>query len=731
MTISIWRYSHLLLAIISSLFLLVASITGVILAVEPVAHQAKSFDVRDLEKVSLATTLEAVKSEYDEVFSLEVESSGFVKASVLTADFETANFYIDPVSGKALGVVQERPAIYNFATNLHRSLFLKSVGRFFVGFVSLLLILIAVSGTFLLVQRQGGIRRVFSKVQKDYFELRYHVILSRLLLIPILIVAITGVYLSAEKFNLLPEASVTHTSTTLLPNSDTSQDPSELKVFKNITLSSVRSVDFPFSDDPEDYYQIALKDKEIRVNGQTGEVMSSVDYPFVALASRYSLMLHTGEGNVLWSLVLLLASASILFFMYSGFVMSLKRLKKSKHLKISYKKEDSEYVILVGSETGTAYEFANKLFKSLTSMGKAVYITELNNYAKFEKAKHLIVVTSTYGDGDAPTNARKFETNFGTIEQPNNISYSVVGLGSTSYPHFCEFAIKVDSILQQAKGFHPSLPLHKINNGDASALSKWTQEWSKEVDLPIQISSSEEQLKEIEKMSFTVVERTEINLDDTFLLLLKPNRNTKFTSGDLLCVFPEETGYSRQYSIAKIGNNILLSIKRHKFGTCSSYLSKLEEGDQIMASIEHNHQFHFPKKGKSVVLIANGTGIAPFLGMLVENKTTTIHLFWGGRTLESGHIYSDYFNRITTHNNSANIHKCYSREENGMYVQDLITQKKDVILNCINASGTIMICGSLAMQNDVLDALEEMLISTPDLDVESVKRSGRLLMDCY
>jgi len=134
MTISIWRYSHLLLAIISSLFLLIASITGVILAVEPVAHQAKSFDVRDLEKVSLTTTLEAVKSEYDEVFSLEVESSGFVKASVLTADFETANFYIDPVSGKALGVVQDRPVIYNFATNLHRSLFLKSVGRFLIAY---------------------------------------------------------------------------------------------------------------------------------------------------------------------------------------------------------------------------------------------------------------------------------------------------------------------------------------------------------------------------------------------------------------------------------------------------------------------------------------------------------------------------------------------------------------------------------------------------------------------
>jgi len=172
MTISIWRYSHLVLALASSLFLLIASVTGCILAIEPIQHQAKAYAVQDLDEVSLATAITGLKSNYDEVFSMQIESSGFVKASVLTAQMETLDVYIDAQTGKQLGEVQERPAIYSFATNLHRSLFLKSIGRFFVGLISLLLLMIAITGLLLLAQRQGGFKRLFSKVQKDYFELQ-------------------------------------------------------------------------------------------------------------------------------------------------------------------------------------------------------------------------------------------------------------------------------------------------------------------------------------------------------------------------------------------------------------------------------------------------------------------------------------------------------------------------------------------------------------------------------
>ena len=730
MTISIWRYSHLALAIASSLFLLVASVTGVILAVEPIAHQTQGYAVENLEDVSLATTISSLRENYDEVFSVEVESSGFVKASVLTEDLETLDIYINPKTGEKLGEVPKRPEIYSFATNLHRSLFLKSIGRFFVGLVSLLLLLISVTGIFLLAKRQGGFKKFFSKVQKEYFEMRYHVILSRIFFIPIIILALTGVYLSAEKFELLPNTSVEFQTNHISTESPTFENISEIPFFNETKLSEVRKVDFPFSEDPEDYFNIALKDREIQVNQATGAIIASAEYPFVMLASRLSFVLHTGEGSVLWSIILLLASASIIFFMYSGFVMTLKRRKKVATTSAMPDKDECEYIILVGSETGSTFDFARRLYNAMNALGKQVFMTELNNYSTYAKAKNLIILTATYGEGESPTNARKFETLFKNIVQPDKINYSVVGFGSLEYPSYCQFAIDVDSLLRAQNEFTPVLPLYKIDNSDFTDFQKWAKKWGEATDIHLQIEPPK-QKKKLKQLPFEVTQRTELNIDDTFLLRLKPKRNINFTSGDLLSVFPNGDETIRQYSIAKMGDEILLSIKKHEFGRGSNYLFKLQKGEIIKASVETNQHFHFPKKTNSAVLIANGTGIAPFLGMRDEHRNTSIKLLWGGRFMDSFNIYESILNIEKLKNRNISFHKCFSREGNKQYVQDLVVQQSEFIIETLKNNGTIMICGSLSMQHGVLDVLEKMLQEKSDISLDSIVNSEQLKMDCY
>ena len=107
-------------------------------------------------------------------------------------------------------------------------------------------------------------------------------------------------------------------------------------------------------------------------------------------------------------------------------------------------KDECEYVILVGSESGTAFDFAQRFYNGLTQVGKKVYLTELNKYSVYAKAKNIIVFTSTYGEGEPPTNARKFPAIFSTVTQPNAIAYSVVGFGSLDYPDYCKYAIDVN-----------------------------------------------------------------------------------------------------------------------------------------------------------------------------------------------------------------------------------------------------------------------------------------------
>ncbi len=144
--------------------------------------------------------------------------------------------------------------------------------------------------------------------------------------------------------------------------------------------------------------------------------------------------------------------------------MTLKRRKKVKTISIMPDKDDCELVILVGSETGTTFDFARRLYTSLNATGKKVYLTELNNYCTFAKAKRIIILTATYGEGEPPSNARKFEAIFSTIQQPKKILYPVVEFGSSGYPDYCRFAIKVDVLLQIHPDLQPFFPLYNITN---------------------------------------------------------------------------------------------------------------------------------------------------------------------------------------------------------------------------------------------------------------------------
>ncbi|WP_194852015.1 PepSY domain-containing protein [Nonlabens antarcticus] len=731
MTISIWRFSHLALALVSSIFLILACVTGIILAVEPIQHQNKGYEIENLEEVSLVSTIEILDENYDEIFTLEVEPSGFVKASVLTADFETRDVYVNPRTGEELGAVEKRSEIYKFSTNLHRSLFLKSIGRIFVGLVSFLLVLIAVTGFFLLFKRQGGLKGLFAKVQKDRFTMRYHVILSRWFFIPIIIVAATGVFLSVEKFDLLPDSSLVHVQNNPALENTESGKSKMLSPFEEIFLDDVRMVEFPFSDDPSEYYQVALQDKEIRVNAQSGIVESSATYPFVMVSFRLSMILHTGQGSILWSIVLLLTSLSLLFFMYSGFAMALRRRKKVIQQGVLSDRDKAEFVILVGSETGTTRDFAARFCNALIAAGKTVFMTEMNDYSAFAKAEHLIIFTATYGDGEAPTNARKFEAAILAQKSMEAIKYSVVGFGSLEYPEYCQYAIEVDQSLQKQERFQPVLELHKINNASQSAFQNWTREWSRTTGIDIKVKLPKAKKKKLKYQDFEVVERSPLNLDDTFLLRLKSKRRIAFSSGDLLAIQVPDSDIVREYSVARWNNEILLSIKKHDLGKCSSYLSELQQGSQVKAALQKNADFHLPKKAASALLIANGTGIAPFLGMLLENKKTDIHLFWGGRRAQSAGIYEDIFSQISKDSKKNQVQKFYSQEGTKQYVQNGLLEQKDFVLQKIKDNAVIMICGSLAMQNDVLDTLEIILKDEPDLSLDELVHKDQLKMDCY
>ncbi|WP_446051365.1 PepSY domain-containing protein, partial [Zobellia laminariae] len=121
MIVSVWRYSHLLFAIASSVFLLIASITGVILAVEPISNKIEPYSISGADELSLAETLENINTKYEEVLAITRDRNGFVSATVIV-DGKNEEFYINPFTGDKLGSPIQKKPLFQFATNLHRSL---------------------------------------------------------------------------------------------------------------------------------------------------------------------------------------------------------------------------------------------------------------------------------------------------------------------------------------------------------------------------------------------------------------------------------------------------------------------------------------------------------------------------------------------------------------------------------------------------------------------------------
>ncbi|MEO6034594.1 MAG: flavodoxin domain-containing protein [Verrucomicrobiota bacterium] len=107
--------------------------------------------------------------------------------------------------------------------------------------------------------------------------------------------------------------------------------------------------------------------------------------------------------------------------------------------------------ILFASQTGNAENLAKRIAKEAGKRGFAPTVHDMSKYPieQFASESRVLIIASTYGDGEPPDNTRPFWERLCGYDTPKllQMKFSVCALGDTNYPKFCAFGKDLDKKL--------------------------------------------------------------------------------------------------------------------------------------------------------------------------------------------------------------------------------------------------------------------------------------------
>lgn len=416
-----------------------------------------------------------------------------------------------------------------------------------------------------------------------------------------------------------------------------------------------------------------------------------------------------------------------------------------------------EVLIAYASQTGFAESIARHTAERLRASGLQSQVQALGEVDLSQLAdpglRHALFVVSTYGEGDAPDQAARFDRNvLAHPAQLPQLAYAVLALGDRSYAQYCGFGRRVDAWLSAA-GARPLAPRIEVDHANADALALWQAQltaWGA-------AGGEHPDWHPPALADWRLVERQPLNPGSpgapAYLLKLMPADGATlphWEAGDLVEIqppLPPELDHTptRRYSIAAIPADgalwLLVRQQRNadgRPGWCSHWLTEdaaLAE-TTIPLRLQANPGFRLAARQAPLLLIGNGTGLAGLRALLRARVAAGLGANWlvfGERSPVHDAWFEDEFAAWATQGLLERRDRVYSRSPDPRaprYVQDLLRQESAAVRAWIIDRGAhVHVCGSQRGMAPAVHAVLQALLGTEGLD--ALVAQGRYRRDVY
>ncbi|MCC7463874.1 MAG: PepSY domain-containing protein [Gammaproteobacteria bacterium] len=732
-----WKVIHRWIGLAAGCFALVAGVTGVLLAIDPVVQARHA--TQTPADLSVATLAERVQRAMPGVEEIRRLPSGALVAYGFDGERAQAS-YVDPGDGRALSAY--RPSqLPRWVKNLHRSWLLDDPGRWGAAGIALAMALISCTGLVLLLRRMGGWHRLAGQVRGSLAQ-RVHVLAGRVALVVLLLSSLTALFMSATTLGLLELDPGLEPDVVSVAGSQAGLSGARLPILQSLKVQDLRKLNFPSASDTEDVWKVTTGNGQGWIDRYSGQTLAWQDFTPTQRLYDWAVVLHTGESAWPWAIVLGLAGASIVLLWVSGLLIWWRARRQAVHITGNSVLSQADTLVFVASEDGSTWGFAQTLHDALVQGGHRVHTSGLENFLATPVTRRVFVLAATYGDGQAPTHARQALERIAQIP-PGVAPVAVVGFGDRQFPTFCAFAQALEQALR-TRGWPTLLPLECIHQQSSQQFALWGESVAQVLKEPLVLSHVP---RAPSSTTLTLVSRQDYpgQTDRPTAILrfrwpqvgwrdrLRGRGLAHFAAGDLVGIIPSGTGVPRYYSLASGTKDGFLEICVRLFpgGLCSTQLHGLKPGDTIQAYIRRNPGFALQGRRSAVVLIGAGTGVAPLAGFIRRNdERIPMHLYYGGRDPALDFYFAPEIRRWLGEQRLASLQTEFSRIPGGGYVQDALRRDAARLQDLLQRGAIVRVCGSHPMGRDVARTLDDIL-GALRLSVQELKAKGRYAEDLF